>query len=104
MEKDFEEIRRKAFLDYQKTGVMNDIVRKEFEDYAKQEFKGIKVLAFLCLALFLFVYGGAFALCLWKFIHNGGKLWGFLSLMWIFVSGVGIYVVVKSKMKKGKRR
>lgn len=99
-----EERRRQAFLEYQKTGKMNEIVAAEFVAYAKEENTGNKRLVYVVLALFLLLYFGIFALILWKFLQTFHFGWGFLCICYGFVTGIAVYVVVQMAKRRRKRR
>lgn len=103
MEEKAEKLRKQAFLDYQKTGVMNDIVRQEFEAYSATQNKGIKVRIYVLLSLLLFLFGVLLVLFVAKFYYTRSVLWGLVSACWLFVIACMIYVCTGYKKRRKGR-
>lgn len=100
---DYEERRRQAFLEYQKTGKMNEIVAKEIAAYEKEANKGNRRLIYASLALFVLLYVGIFVLFWWKFLQTFHAGWGILCACCTFVTAVAIYVIVRYYSRQRKR-
>lgn len=92
--------RREAFIEYQKTGKMNEIVRQEFEAYERQETVGTRRLVWGILALFLLAYTGLFGLFLWQYIHTAGKIWAVCCILWGINTVIAGYILIKREVKK----
>lgn len=99
---EYEQRRRQAFLEYQRTGKMNEIVAAEFASYEKEENKGNKRVVYAVLSLFLLLYFGIFALILWKFLQTFHFGWGFLCVCYGFVTSVAVYIVVQMAKRRRK--
>lgn len=99
---EYEERRRQAFLEYQKTGTMNEIVAKEFAAYEKEANKGNKRLVYAVLAVFVLLYFGGFTLILWKFLQTFHVGWGFLCVCYGIITGIAVYVVVQMAKRRKK--
>ncbi len=99
---EYEERRRQAFLEYQKTGKMNEIVAKEFATYEKEANKGNRRLIYAVIAVFLLLYFGIFVLLLWKFFQDFHMGWGFLCICYGIITGVAVYVVVNMVKRRQK--
>ena len=100
---DYEERRRRAFLEYQKTGKMNEIVAKEIAAYEKEENKGSRRLIYASFTVFVLLYVGIFVLLWWKFLQTFHVGWGILCACCTFVTGVAIYVIVCYYSRKRKQ-
>lgn len=102
-DEDYEEHRRQAFLEYQKTGKMNDIVAKEFMAYEKEANKGNKRLIYVAIAVFLIIYFAIYGILLWNFFKNFHIGWGFLCICYTAVTGIAIYVIVQMARKRKRK-
>ena len=100
---DYEERRRQAFLEYQKTGKMNDIVAKEIAAYEREENIGNRRMIYASLAVFALLYVGIFILLWCKFLQTFHVGWGILCACCTFVTGVAIYVIVRYYSRKRKQ-
>lgn len=100
---DYEERRRQAFLEYQKTGKMNEIVAKEIAAYEREANKGNRRMIYASLAVFLLLYVGIFVLLWCKFLQTFHGGWGILCACCTFVTGVAIYVIVRYYSRKRKQ-
>lgn len=99
---DYEERRRQAFLEYQKTGKMNDIVAREIAAYEKEANKGNQRLVYASLAVFVLLYVGIFVLLLWKFLQTFHAGWGFLCICYAIVTGIAGYVILQLAKRRKK--
>lgn len=97
---EYEERRRQAFMEYQKTGKMNKIVAEEIAAYEKEENKGNRRVLYGFLVLFVLLYVAIFILLLLKFLQTFHVGWGLLFACDTFVTGVAIYVIVSYRLRK----